>query len=226
MKFVAYYRVSTHRQGASGLGLDAQRQTVQDFIKGDKRHVLESSYKEVETGKNNARAELMKALSHCKKSGATLLIAKLDRLSRNVAFIFTLRDSGVPFRALDVPDANTLTIGIFATVAQHEREIISARIKDALAAKKRRGFKLGTPANLTAKAIKRGMQVRIENARSNENNQKANTLIQSLRKQGISFAAIASELNANNFTTSRGNQFYAGSVERLFKQFRRYRPVR
>lgn len=218
MKFIAYYRVSTARQGASGLGLDAQRKTVHDFIKSDRKHVLESTYKEVESGRSNTRAELMKAIEHCKQVGATLLIAKLDRLSRNVSFIFMLRDSGVFFRALDLPDANTLTIGIFAVVAQHEREIISARIKDALAAKKRRGFKLGSPTNLTLKARKKGAAARAELARNDEHNRRAIVLIKSLRQQGISFAEISKQLNATGHKTRLGNSFYPGSVEQLFKR--------
>lgn len=219
MFYIAYYRVSTARQGKSGLGLDAQKRTVQDFIKSDKRHDLVKAYIEVESGRSNTRIELTRALEHCKKVGATLLIAKLDRLSRNVSFIFALRDSGVPFRALDLPDANTLTIGIFAVVAQHEREIISNRIKDALAAKKRRGFELGTPANLTRKAIKKGLKARMDNANNDPNNRRAFEVIKHLRKDGLTFRAIADKLNDLGYRTRRNNTFFSSTVDSLFKRF-------
>ena len=219
MKYVSYIRVSTVKQGKSGLGLEAQSKTVQDFITGDKRRHLVATYKEVESGKSDARNELNKAIAHCKKVGATLLIAKLDRLSRNVSFIFTLRDTKVDFQALDLPDANTLTIGIFAVVAQHEREIISKRIREALAAKKARGFTLGTPANLTKKVIKSGLQVRVENSKNNPNNRKAFEVIEQRRKQGYTFQQIADKLNDLGFKTRREKNFYPASVQALYSRF-------
>src|SRR5215831_2006202 len=149
MKFVAYYRVSTAKQSRSGLGLEAQRTTVQAYVK-DGRIVCE--YVEVESGKRDNRPELSKAVECARREGATLIIAKLDRLARSVAFIFVLRDSGVRFIACDMPEANTLTIGLIAALAQHERELISERTKAALAAKKARGCVLGTPGNLTKEA--------------------------------------------------------------------------
>ena len=125
MKYIAYYRVSTKRQN---LGLDAQRKTVLDYI-STVNGILINSYEEKESGKNNARLELHKAITECKKNNATLVIAKLDRLSRNVSFIFTLKDSGINFVCCDIPECNTLTLGIFATIAQSERETISQRTK-------------------------------------------------------------------------------------------------
>jgi DNA invertase Pin-like site-specific DNA recombinase len=122
-KFVAYFRVSTDRQGKSGLGLDAQREAVMNYLNGG-RWTLVDEFTEVESGKRNDRPELVKALAACKKQKAKLVIAKLDRLSRNLAFIATLMDSGVEFVAVDNPHANKLTIPILAAVAQHEREII------------------------------------------------------------------------------------------------------
>ena len=124
-KYVAYYRVSTKAQGDSGLGLEGQRSAVFNFVKG----TIVAEFTEVESGKNNQRAQLSAAIDRAKKENAVLVIAKLDRLSRNASFIFTLRDSGVNFQCVDMPDANTLTIGIFATLAQHERELISSRTK-------------------------------------------------------------------------------------------------
>jgi len=119
IRYVAYYRVSTLRQGAFGLGMGAQRTSVETFTRG--RGLIVDEYKDVESGKRNDRPELMKAIGVCKTEGAVLLIAKLDRLTRNVAFIFALRDSGVAFVCADMPEANTLTIGVMATMAQHDR---------------------------------------------------------------------------------------------------------
>lgn len=213
---IAYYRVSTKRQGKSGLGLEAQRKTVQDYIAGDKRRVLFAEYKDIESGRKDDRPQLLKAIDHAKKVGATLLIAKLDRLSRNVSFIFTLRDTKVNFRALDLPDANTLTIGIFASIAQHERERISERIKDALAAKRARGDKLGNLNNLTAKGRKQGVKAIKENARNNKNNIQALAMIRLLRKEGLSYQAIADRLNELQHRTRKDKLFEAMTVQRLF----------
>src|SRR4051795_2710509 len=132
-KFVAYYRVSTQKQGASGLGLDAQRKAVADYLNGG-RWSLVAEFTEIESGKRNDRPELAKALATCKRQKAKLVIAKLDRLSRNLAFIATLMDSGVEFIAVDNPHANKLTIHILAAVAQHEREMIAQRTREALQA--------------------------------------------------------------------------------------------
>lgn len=130
-KFVTYYRVSTQRQGRSGLGLEAQKAAAEQFLR--QRGAIEvASFKEVESGKVNARPQLAAALLRCKQSHATLLVAKLDRLSRNAAFLLSLRDSGVRFQALDIPEANTLTLGVMAVLAQHERELISQRTRAAL----------------------------------------------------------------------------------------------
>jgi len=134
-RYIAYYRVSTERQGKSGLGLDAQRQAVATFINGGAELLAE--FTEVESGKRNARPELTKALDACRRQKAKLVIAKLDRLSRNLAFIATLMESGVEFLAVDNPHANKLTVHILAAVAEHERGMISERTKAALAAAKR-----------------------------------------------------------------------------------------
>ena len=143
-KFIAYYRVSTDRQGKSGLGLDAQRKAVEDYLNGG-RWTLVHEFTEIESGKRNDRPKLEEALAVCKKQKAKLVIAKLDRLSRNLAFIATLMESGVEFVAVDNPHANKLTIHILAAVYQHEREMISERTKAALAAAKKRGQRLGNP---------------------------------------------------------------------------------
>lgn len=210
--FIAYYRVSTAKQGTSGLGLEAQRQSVAAFLSNGK---LLAEYTEIESGKKNSRPQLQAAIDHAKRVNATLVIAKLDRLSRNVAFIFALRDSGVDFACADMPDANTLTIGIFAALAQHERELISQRTKDALAAKKARGHTLGTLANLTEAGRRLGSERTSENARANEANRRAKAMIQHLRSQNLTMRAIATYLNDNGFRTVRGKTFYPATVRHL-----------
>ena len=141
-RFVAYYRVSTEKQGRSGLGLEAQQEAVRTHLNGGNWH-LAAEVVEIESGKRNDRPKLAEALRLCRLHGATLIIAKLDRLARNVAFISNLMESGVEFTAVDFPQANRLTVHILAAVAEHEREMISKRTKDALAAAKARGVKLG-----------------------------------------------------------------------------------
>lgn len=210
-KYIAYYRVSTKQQGASGLGLDAQRNAVHSFTKCDTCIVAE--YTEVESGKNDQRIQLVAAIAHAKSIGATLVIAKLDRLSRNAGFIFALRDSGVDFVCADMPDANTLTIGIFASLSQHEREIISQRTKVALQAKKAQGFKLGSPQNLTQEARTKGAAVRREQAQSH--NQQASEMAILLREKGLSMREIAERLNTLGFRTRTGKSFYVSAVSRL-----------
>ena len=165
-KYISYYRVSTKMQGNSGLGLDAQKSAVLKFINSD--DVLIESYTDVESGKNNNRPNLLQAIEDCKNNDATLLIAKLDRLSRNAAFIFTLRDTQVKFKCVDMPEANSVTIGIMAVLAQDERERISKRTKDALAELIKQGVKLGSPQNLNKEAREKGVKARMRNARDNE----------------------------------------------------------
>jgi DNA invertase Pin-like site-specific DNA recombinase len=161
LRLVAYERVSTARQGASGLGLQAQRKVIEDFAASRGSEVL-ARFTEVESGRKADRPELSKALHLAKVTGATLVIAKLDRLSRNAAFLLALRDSGVRFVAVDMPEANDLTVGIMALVAQAEREAISRRTKEALAVAKARGVKLGNPngAESLRRAGKGGVALR------------------------------------------------------------------
>jgi len=216
MKYIAYYRVSTKRQN---LGLDAQRNTVLNYIASVNGDLI-TSFEEKESGKNNTRSELHKAIAECKRINATLIIAKLDRLSRNVSFIFTLKDSGVNFFCCDIPECNTLTLGIFATIAQSERETISQRTKLALAAKKERGFKLGAPnATITSEMrIKSALALKLK-ADNNSNNKRAYIVISSLLEKGLSLRSIADYLNENDFRTSNNCQFSASSVQRLIRRF-------
>lgn len=216
IRYVAYYRVSTKKQGESGLGLEAQRSAVAGFVKGP----ILAEYTEVESGKKNQREQLGLAIDCAKKNTATLVIAKLDRLSRNASFIFALRDSGVQFQCVDMPDANTLTVGIFATLAQHERELISGRTKAALAAKKEKGASLGNPENLSAAAQAKGVEGNRKRAANNENNRRAMAMIVSLVKGNKNYVSIASELNAAGFRTARGCLFQATQVQRLILRYR------
>ena len=213
--YFAYYRVSTKQQGASGLGLEAQQAAVVGFLKGSRP---QGEYVEIESGKKNQRPQLLAAMVAARAAGGVLLIAKLDRLSRNASFIFALRDSGVDFVCCDMPDANTLTVGLFAVLAQHERETISKRTKDALTAKKARGAVLGTPANLTDEVRQAGLLVRQQNARQHAGVRQATALITSRRAQGVSFRQIAGELNALGFTARRGGTFNQKQVQRLYER--------
>ncbi|GAB3644139.1 recombinase family protein [Spirosoma arcticum] len=217
-QYVAYFRVSTQRQGASGLGLSAQRTSVNSYIHNKGEIIAE--YTDVESGKKNNRPELLRAIACCKERGGVLLIAKLDRLTRNVAFIFTLRDSGAEFVCADMPEANTLTIGVMATMAQHEREVIGDRTRKALAEKKRAGFTLGKPENLTEVAVQKGLEVRQYNARSHENNRRAVALVKSLRGAGQSWSDVARTLNEHGFLTRRGKSFQAVQVQRIIELYK------
>lgn len=213
-KYVAYYRVSTAKQGASGLGLEAQKAGVLAFTQCS--DCIAAEFVEVESGKKNNRAELIKAIEYARANGCILVVAKLDRLSRNAAFLFTLRDSGVQFVCADMPDANTLTIGIFATLAQYERELISERTVKALAAKKAQGAKLGTPANLTDAGRAKSVETNKAKAAANENTRRARAFAESLKAAGLNWSAIAEKLNAAGFQTARGGLFQAVQVQRLF----------
>ena len=223
-KFVAYYRVSTARQGRSGLGLDAQQKAVTDYLNGG-RWTLLRELVEVESGKHNDRPELAKALHLCRVTGATLVIAKLDRLSRNAAFLLTLKDSGVKFVAADMPDANTLTIGVMALVAQNEREAISRRTREALAAAKRRGVKLGNPHGARALLrARKGNRAAIQavRVRADQHAQELRPVVDDLKAEGIvSLEGIAAALNERGMQTPRGGRWYATSVRNLLARLGR-----
>lgn len=217
MKFIAYYRVSTAKQGASGLGLEAQQAAIKAFMNGGK---LLGEYTEIESGKRDDRPELHKALKNAKVTGAKLLIAKLDRLSRNVSFIAALMDSGVEFVACDLPQANKLTIHILAAVAEQEREAISQRTKAALAAAKERGVRLGNPKNLTEAARRKG-QPRATAALVAYADQFAHHVVEivdALSAEGKSLRGIARELTARGIRTARGGAWTAASVTNVIRR--------
>ena len=217
-KFVAYLRVSTAKQGRSGLGLEAQREAVRHFVVSHAGKIIAPEFVEVETGKRNDRPELEKALKRCRLTGATLVVAKLDRLSRNAAFLMTLRDSGVEFVAADLPEANTMTVGVMAVVAQHEREAISQRTKAALAASKARGTVLGgfrERAPDIGKYQRKGVAaVRRQALESAEERRET---IEALQREKLSLNAMAARLNADSVRTSRGGKWTATAVKRTFQ---------
>ncbi|MFD1753566.1 recombinase family protein [Rufibacter sediminis] len=223
-QYVAYYRVSTAKQGESGLGIAAQENMVRNFTKC--QDCIIASFIEVESGKKDQRPELERAITYAKTHQARLVIAKLDRLSRSAAFIYALRDTGVDFVCADMPEANALTIGIFAAMAQHERETISKRTREALQAKKalEPDWKPGTPTNLTEEARITSLETRKKKAKENENNRRAAAMVRSLRqrkdKDGNTptWREIANELNRNGFKTSRGGSFQATQAMRLYRQ--------
>jgi DNA invertase Pin-like site-specific DNA recombinase len=218
MKVVSYQRVSTVRQGVSGLGLQAQAQAITDYAT-QRGAVVVGSFTEVESGKSNDRPELIEALHLAKVTGATLLIAKLDRLSRNAAFLLTLRDSGVRFVAADMPDANDLTVGIMSLVAQQEREAISKRTGDALQVAKARGAKLGNPNGAAAlRRAGKGNTAGLKAIKDGADHHALNLapVVEALRSEGVSsLGGIAAALNQRGMLTPRGGRWHKSSVSNL-----------
>jgi len=215
--FVSYARVSTEQQGRSGLGLEAQRAAVAEWLKGDRRRLL-AEFTEIESGKRDNRPELAAALALCRRAGAILVIAKLDRLTRNVAFLARLMESGVKFVAVDNPHASKLTIHILAAVAEDERDRISARTKAALAAAKARGTKLGwaIPARRTEQRAASKLGVQANNERATLFAKNVLPIVRSVQATGVTtLADIARTLNIRGIQTARGHAWHANSVKRL-----------
>lgn len=216
--FVTYYRVSTQRQGKSGLGLDAQRAAVRAHL--DSQSGIElASFTEVESGKVNARPQLDAALRRCRQTRATLLVAKLDRLSRNAAFLLSLRDAGVRVVAADNPEMNETVVGIMAVIAQHEAQAISDRTRAALAAAKRRGVRLGNPhLKAGTKASARAASVAAQVAAKGRA-EELRDVVEAARTSGcVSLRDIAAHLNGLGIRTPRGGDWAAASVLRLQRQ--------
>ncbi|WP_263373912.1 recombinase family protein [Granulicella aggregans] len=216
-KFVAYYRVSTKRQGISGLGLEAQRQAVHQYLNGGPWNLL-SELTEVETGKRNDRPQLEQALGLCRLHKATLVIAKLDRLARNVNFISSLMESKVDFVAVDFPTANRLTVHILAAVAEHEAEMISTRTKAALAAAKARGTVLGGRRGDHKLNHRRGnrLSAKVRGATASKRALDLLPIIASIKAAGAtSLHGIAHELNERAIPTARGGEWSAIQVSRV-----------
>ena len=213
MKFIAYYRVSTKKQGISQLGLKAQKQAVENFISPD---LIDKEFTEIETGTNKKyRPVLNEALELCKKHNATLVIAKLDRLARNVSFVSSLMDSKVKFKAVDMPEATDLTIHIMSAIAQNEAKVISSRIKSALAQSTK---KLGNPQNLTREAQMKGVYTIKLKAKRNANNKRALAFVSDMDYKNLTLREIAEKLNRNEFKTSTGKMFGTTQVIRILKK--------
>jgi DNA invertase Pin-like site-specific DNA recombinase len=214
-RFVAYYRVSTAQQGRSGLGLEAQQKAVADFLNGGAWSLV-GEFTEVESGKRDDRPALAQAMRACRLHGATLVIAKLDRLSRDAHFLLGLQKAGVDFVAADMPDANKMTVGIMAIVAQHEREQISARTKAALAAAKARGVKLGKPENLSNRRIGSARGNAAKAAKAETRAADLAPVIEEMRAAGaVSLHALADGLNRRGVPAARGGTWSAGQVARV-----------
>jgi DNA invertase Pin-like site-specific DNA recombinase len=234
-KFVTYFRVSTAKQGEFGLGIQAQKKSIENYIQG-KGEVIKS-FIEVETGtRKKKRVEIYKAIELAKKEKVVLLVAKLDRLARDVEFTAALYNANIEFICCDNPNANKLTIQLLSVIAEHEAEVISTRIKDALRAKKDKikngnyinkdgsemksvngKVRLGNP-NGFGNYQKMGVEKIKENARINKANIQAKDIICSARKEGLTFQKIADKLNELQYTTRNGKQFHPIQVQRLFKQ--------
>lgn len=232
-KFIAYYRVSTKEQGNSGLGLSAQREAVSRFI--NDKNLLVSEFQEVESGRKSNRPQLIEAIKKCKETNSTLIIAKLDRLSRNASFTLTLRDSGVDFVCADIPEANSLTIGLLSILAEEEANKISERTSSALSQIKKKlsngeqhisksgkvVTSLGNSKNLTHSAIERGREVRKRNAHENPESIKAGAFIIALHDQGFNFKEITDKLNSTGFKTPKGFDFNPAQTIRLFNRYKK-----
>ena len=210
-KYISYLRVSTARQGADGLGVAAQRAAVEAWLNGGDWTLVEE-FVEVESGKNHRnRPGLAKALDACRRYGAKLIISRLDRLSRDPVFLLSLRDAGIDFVAVDMPQANRLTVGIMALVAEQEREAISSRTKAALAAAKARGVKLGNPRPETARFLRSGVSGRRWGSKAENRAAAANDFARLIRPlldnelAGLSANAAAAELNRRGVQTAGGN---------------------
>lgn len=222
MKAVAYYRVSTAAQGRSGLGLEAQQHAVESLCASRGWEIIAPPFTEVESGKRADRPELIKALHRAKVTGATLVVAKLDRLSRNVAFLAALQESGVKFIAADMPEANELTVHIMAAVAQAERKAISRRTKEALQAAKARGQRLGNPNGAAAlRRAQRGNTASLEaiQTAATDRAEQLRPVIDDMRSRGVaSLGGLAAALNEAGMVTARGGRWHASSVRNLLKR--------
>lgn len=217
-KYVAYLRVSTQKQGYSGLGLEAQREIIHNYLH-DKIPI--SEYVEVESGRKSDRPKLKEALSQCRKEGAILIVAKLDRLARSVSFLSSLLESDVEIVFCDFPQANKMVLHIISAISQYEAELTAARTKAALQAKKARGFRLGNPEHLLDKheeAILSSIKTCKAKADSNPNNKRAIALLRTLVKEEHTYQEMAEILNREGFVSSHGCSFTKSTVYKLIKR--------
>ena len=208
-KYIAYFRVSTERQGVSGLGLEAQQTSVNQYVARTGGELL-AEYVEVESGRKSDRPQLTAAISKAKKLGAVLLIAKLDRLARRVHFISGLMETGVQFRAADMPNADRFMLHVYAAMAEEEARRISERTRNALQAAKARGVKLGTTCRPLADANRNNA---LQHARE------AGPVIAALKEQGLSIRSIAARLNSDKVPASSGGEWHPTAVQRVWSRF-------
>ena len=217
--YVSYLRVSTQKQGYSGLGLEAQREIIQN-------HLYETTPKtefiEVESGRKKDRPKLKEALDLCRKTGSTLIVAKLDRLARNVYFLSSLLESDVEIVFCDFPQANKMVLHILSAISQYEAELTASRTKSALQAKKARGCKLGNPEHLLGKhdqAIQNSIMTCKTKADNNPNNKRAVAMLRTLVKEDHTLKEMADILNREGFVTSKGACFSKATVYKLIKRY-------
>ena len=216
-RYIAYYRVSTDRQGRSGLGLEAQQETVRQFLTGRAATVV-AEFVEIESGSKNDRPKLLEALAACQRDKATLLIAKLDRLARSVAFISALMEAKTNFLALDMPYASRLVLHVMAAFAEHERELIGQRTKVALAAAKARGVRLGANGVVLAakhKADATAYAFEVQDA-----------VIAATRAGARTTREIADRLNEAGLPSRQGGRWHPASVARVIRRLPIVQPPR
>ena len=221
VQYVAYLRVSTQKQGYSGLGLEGQKQIIQNYL-SHKNPIAE--YIEIESGRktDKGRPKLKEALELCRKTSGKLIVAKLDRLARNVAFLSQLLESDVDIVFCDFPQANKMVLHILAAISQYEAELIATRTKQALAAKKAKGCTLGNPEHLIGKldeAVAKSVETNKRKAEENPNNKRAAAMLKVLAKEGRTLQEMAEYLNEQGFTTSKGYRFSRSSVYVLLKRY-------
>ena len=221
IQYVAYLRVSTQKQGYSGLGLEAQREIIHNFLY-DKNPIAE--FLEVESGRktDKGRPKLKEALEICRKTGATLIVAKLDRLGRNLSFLSQLLESDVDIVFCDFSQANKIVLHILAAISQYEAELVATRTKQALAAKKAQGYTLGNPEHLMDKldeAVAKSVETNKRKAEENPNNKRAAAMLKVLAKERRTLQEMADYLNEQGFTTSKGYRFSRSSVYVLLKRY-------
>lgn len=217
-QYVSYLRVSTQKQGYSGLGLEAQKEIIKNFLH-DKTPIAE--FTEIESGRKTDRPKLKEALTQCRTTGATLIVAKLDRLARNVSFLSNLLESDVEIVFCDFPQANKMVLHILAAISQYEAELTAQRTKAALQAKKARGAKLGNPEHLMNKhkqAIANSNKTNSEKAKKNPNNKRAVAFLKVMISQGKSLTEMTDILNSEGFVTAQGCKFVPATVRRLIKR--------
>ena len=217
--YIAYLRQSTTKQEKSGLGIEAQRSIIHSFVK---EGLIITEFVETESGKKSDRPKLQEALALCRKTNPILIVAKLDRLSRNVAFTSKLLESDVEITFCDFPQANRLILHIISSIAEYEANLISQRTRQSLKAKKERGVKLGKSENLMNKhdeAIAHSNQTNRIKAQNNANNMRAVALLRSMIKEGLTISQMTKQLNEQGFVSSKGCKFQIVQVQRLIQRY-------